>query len=52
MKKTLWTAVGVGAAYLLRNKDSRQKLMDQFQSMKGRYLSGNSKNGSMNQPEV
>ncbi|MBO2944246.1 hypothetical protein JJQ72_09735 [Paenibacillus sp. F411] len=40
MRKTaLWTAVGAGAAYLLRNKDSRQKLMNQFQDLKGKYFS-------------
>ncbi|WP_170308017.1 hypothetical protein [Paenibacillus dakarensis] len=42
MRKALWTAVGAGAAYLLRNKDSRQKLMQQFQSMKSKYASGSS----------
>lgn len=54
MRKALWTAAGVGAAYLLRNKDSRQKLMNQFQSMKGKYLSSNGSNKSrpINQPEV
>lgn len=36
MKKSMLTAVALGAAYLLRNKDSRQKLMDQFQSFTGR----------------
>ena len=29
-------AVGLGAAYLLRNKDSRNKLISQFQSMSSR----------------
>lgn len=29
----LGVAVGLGAAYLLRNKDSRGKLMTQIQSM-------------------
>lgn len=29
----LGVAVGLGAAYLLRNKDSRGKLMNQLQSM-------------------
>ncbi|WP_172199212.1 MULTISPECIES: hypothetical protein [Saccharibacillus] len=29
----LGVAVGLGAAYLLRNKDSRSKLMNQLQSM-------------------
>ncbi|WP_267896068.1 hypothetical protein [Paenibacillus sp. CAA11] len=31
-KSMMFTAIGLGAAYLLRNKDSRQKLMNQFQS--------------------
>ncbi|MDO3412887.1 hypothetical protein QWJ34_24185 [Saccharibacillus sp. CPCC 101409] len=32
-RKTLMgVAVGLGAAYLLRNKDSRSKLVNQFQS--------------------
>ncbi|MFC4775213.1 hypothetical protein ACFO9Q_00260 [Paenibacillus sp. GCM10023252] len=37
-KSMLWSVVGAGAAYLLRNKDARQKLMNQFQkfSSKGR----------------
>lgn len=52
MRKALWTAAGVGAAYLLRNKDSRQKLMDQFQTLKGKYLSDKAKTRTTNQPEV
>jgi hypothetical protein len=31
-KKIMITALGLGAAYLLKNKDSRQKLMNFFQS--------------------
>ncbi|MGE6226898.1 hypothetical protein [Paenibacillus chitinolyticus] len=34
-KKMMFTAIGLGAAYLLRNKDARQKLKDQFQSFAG-----------------
>ncbi|WP_165820902.1 hypothetical protein [Pueribacillus theae] len=30
--KLAMTTVALGAAYLLRNKDSRQKLKEQFQS--------------------
>ncbi|MCQ4088972.1 hypothetical protein [Saccharibacillus sp. JS10] len=34
-RKNTWlgVAVGLGAAYLLRNKDSRNKIMNQIQSM-------------------
>ncbi|NMO97796.1 hypothetical protein [Paenibacillus lemnae] len=46
MGKALWTAVGVGAAYLLRNKDARQKLMNQVQDLKGKYLSNNTSSQS------
>lgn len=40
-RKALWAAVGAGAAYLLRNKESRDKLMGQLQNMSGKYFSGN-----------
>lgn len=32
-KKTLFTTVALGAAYLLRNKDTRDKLMNGVQSI-------------------
>ncbi|WP_286179946.1 hypothetical protein [Neobacillus cucumis] len=32
-KNLMMTTVALGAAYLLRNKKSRQKLMGQFQSL-------------------
>jgi len=32
-KKMLLTTVALGAAYLMRNKESREKLMNQMQSM-------------------
>lgn len=32
-KKMLLTTVALGAAYLMRNKESRDKLMNQMQSM-------------------
>jgi hypothetical protein len=32
-KKMLMTTVGLGVAYLMRNKDSRDKLMNQVQSL-------------------
>ncbi|XJZ28788.1 hypothetical protein ACF5W4_08375 [Bacillota bacterium Lsc_1132] len=32
-KKLMMTTVTLGAAYLLRNKDARQKLMGQFQAL-------------------
>ncbi|WP_172798856.1 hypothetical protein [Paenibacillus sp. FJAT-26967] len=31
-KKMMFTAVGLGAAYLMRNKDARDKLIGQFQN--------------------
>ncbi|WP_275940724.1 hypothetical protein [Neobacillus terrae] len=34
-KKMMMTTVALGAAYLLRSKDSRQKLMGQMQSFSG-----------------
>ncbi|MBP1155802.1 hypothetical protein ACVLD2_000278 [Paenibacillus sp. PvR052] len=34
MRKMIWTAISMGAAYLLRNKEARQKLMTQFQSFR------------------
>ncbi|MEJ9211801.1 hypothetical protein [Bacillus smithii] len=33
MKKLALTTLALGAAYLLRNKESRQKLMRQFQGL-------------------
>lgn len=35
MNKVTLTALGLGAAYLMRNKDARDKLMKQFESMTG-----------------
>lgn len=32
-KKTLFTTVALGAAYLLRNKDTREKLMNSVHSI-------------------
>lgn len=32
MRKLLMGGLAVGAAYLLKNKDSREKLMNQFKS--------------------
>jgi hypothetical protein len=34
-KKMMFTALGLGAAYLLKNKKSRAKLMNQIQSFTG-----------------
>ncbi len=42
----LGVAVGLGAAYLLRNKDSRGKLMNQLQTM------GRSKNDKVSNSTV
>ncbi|HUC92760.1 MAG TPA: hypothetical protein VMS09_12110 [Paenibacillus sp.] len=36
MRKALFTALGMGAAYLMRNKSARQRLMSQIQSFAGR----------------
>ena len=33
MKKIAMTALGLGAAYLMRNKDARDKLLKQFESL-------------------
>ncbi|MFS0725818.1 hypothetical protein [Paenibacillus sp. 1P07SE] len=35
-RRMLMSALGMGAAYLLRNKQARQKLMDTFQSITGK----------------
>ncbi|WP_172797573.1 hypothetical protein [Bacillus sp. FJAT-27445] len=32
-KKMLMTTVALGAAYLMRNKESREKIMNQMQSL-------------------
>lgn len=33
--KLTLTAIGLGAAYLMKNKDARKKLMKQFESFTG-----------------
>lgn len=43
MHKMTWTALGLGAAYLVRNKDARDKLMKQFESFTGMSM-GTTKN--------
>ncbi len=45
MNKMAITALGLGAAYLMRNKDARGKLMKQFESLSGSFTA---KNGSQN----
>ena len=35
MNKMTLTALGLGAAFLMRNKSARNKLMKQFESFKG-----------------
>lgn len=35
----LMTAIGLGAAYLMKNKDARDKLLSQVQNMKGQLTS-------------
>ncbi|MDN4606271.1 hypothetical protein [Sporosarcina highlanderae] len=43
MKKMAVAALGIGAAYLMRNKSAREKLMKQFESLAEPFTS---KNGS------
>ncbi|WJH32424.1 hypothetical protein MJA45_07235 [Paenibacillus aurantius] len=38
-KKTILSTVALGAAYLLRNKETRDKLMSQLQNMTNRTKS-------------
>ncbi|WP_173427683.1 hypothetical protein [Aneurinibacillus tyrosinisolvens] len=40
-KKMMMTTLALGTAYLLRNKESRQKLMNQFQSFAGQPKQNN-----------
>ena len=47
-KKAALTALGLGAAYLLRNKDSRDKLTNQFNDFNDTPMRGDRKNN--NQP--
>ena len=42
-KKMALTALGLGAAYLMRNKDSREKISKQFESFGSTPMRGNSK---------
>ncbi|WP_181438630.1 hypothetical protein [Paenibacillus sambharensis] len=42
-KHMMLSALGAGAAYLLRNKQARQKLMNQFQNLTSSSSSSNSK---------
>ncbi|MGG0642463.1 hypothetical protein [Sporosarcina gallistercoris] len=35
MKKTALVAIGLGVAYLMRNEDSRNKMMNQLDSFAG-----------------
>ncbi len=46
MNKMAMAALGIGAAYLMRNKNARDKLMKQLDSFMGGSQSGNS--GSSN----
>jgi hypothetical protein len=43
-KRMALTALGLGAAYLMRNKDSRDKLSKQLDSLSGAPTRGNTKN--------
>lgn len=43
-KKAALTAIGLGAAYLLRNKDSRDKLARQFDEFNATPMRGDRKN--------
>lgn len=40
-KKMALAALGLGAAYLMRNKDARQKLSKQFETFTSTPLRGN-----------
>ena len=42
-KKIAFTALGLGAAYLMRNKDSREKISKQFESFGSTPLRGENK---------
>jgi hypothetical protein len=42
------TALGLGAAFLMRNKNSRSKLMKQFGSFTGMFGGKNGTNNNMN----
>jgi hypothetical protein len=44
MNKMAMAALGLGAAFLMRNKNARGKLMKQFESFTGTF----SKNGTQN----
>jgi len=44
MNKLTLTALGLGAAYLMRNKGARGKLMKQFESMTGMSNGASNKN--------
>lgn len=46
-KKTLFTTLALGAAYLLKNKDARDKLMSGFQSFSNQVKSKRSTGGSV-----
>ena len=42
-KKMAFTALGLGAAYLMRNKDSREKISKQFESFGSTPMRGKNK---------
>lgn len=41
MNKLTMTALGLGAAYLMRNKNARDKLMKQVESLTGTFSTKN-----------
>jgi hypothetical protein len=45
LRKLMLTAIGLGAAYLYKNKDARQKLMNFFQST-GEKMSAGASGGT------
>jgi hypothetical protein len=50
-KKMAFTALGLGAAYLMRNKDSRDKISKQFESFGSSPMRGfNNKSESRTSP--
>lgn len=46
MNKMTLTALGLGAAYLVRNKNARDKLMKQVETFTGMSMSTNKSSGT------
>lgn len=50
-KKMALTAIGLGAAYLMRNKESRDKLVKQFDEFSNTPMRGDKEDDSANPSE-